>query len=184
MTSREIILGKIRKNKPESIEHPGIPDFSWPGEDPIDRFGVKLSQIGGEVQLVESYTEALQKVDKLEGNVVKYLVSEDRVLNDEEPETTVINGELAVVENAAVFVNVDRLPERFVPFLGERLIVLVQKDKIYKHLHEAYDHLDLNQIGFGIYIAGPSATADIAQILVRGAHGPSKMEVWFYNDRK
>jgi L-lactate dehydrogenase complex protein LldG len=44
----------------------------------------------------------------------------------------------------------------------------------------AYTRIDLNTTGFGVFIAGPSKTADIEQSLVIGAHGPVKSTVIIY----
>jgi L-lactate dehydrogenase complex protein LldG len=46
-------------------------------------------------------------------------------------------------------------------------------------MHEAYDKIGNVDYGFGVFIAGPSKTADIEQSLVLGAHGPKSMTVFF-----
>lgn len=45
-------------------------------------------------------------------------------------------------------------------------------------MHEAYKRLDISQIGFGVFLAGPSKTADIEQSLVIGAHGARSLVVF------
>ncbi len=46
-------------------------------------------------------------------------------------------------------------------------------------MHEAYEKIEFKDSGFGIFISGPSKTADIEQSLVIGAHGAIECSVLF-----
>ena len=86
-------------------------------------------------------------------------------------------GELAVAENGAVWVDGRRLSAPAALFLAERLIVTVPGDALVETLHDAYARVDPGAAPYGVFIAGPSKTADIEQALVIGAHGPRSMLV-------
>ena len=45
-------------------------------------------------------------------------------------------------------------------------------------MHEAYRRIAFPGAGFGVFIAGPSKTADIEQALVFGAHGARSCTVF------
>jgi len=67
------------------------------------------------------------------------------------------------------------------PFICQHLAVLLHKNDIVQTMHEAYATIGNNAYGFGLFIAGPSKTADIEQSLVLGAHGPKTMTVFVIN---
>jgi L-lactate dehydrogenase complex protein LldG len=51
------------------------------------------------------------------------------------------------------------------------LILVVPGDSIVHNMHQAYERVRLSKGGFGVFISGPSKTADIEQALVIGAQG-------------
>lgn len=84
----------------------------------------------------------------------------------------IVAAEFGVAENGAVWITDRDVPERALWFLCEHLVVVLGRDAIVPHLHAAYDRLGGLDASFGLFLSGPSKTADIEQSLVIGAHGP------------
>jgi len=89
----------------------------------------------------------------------------------------IIKGDLAVAENGAIWVSDRNLPHRILPFICENLIIIIDKKDIVKNMHEAHRLQNDLDYDYGVFIAGPSKTADIEQSLVVGAQGPRNMMV-------
>ena len=84
---------------------------------------------------------------------------------------------LGVAENGAVWIATSDVMHRAALFLAARVIIVVRADSIVATLHDAYDQVDIRATAFGIFVAGPSKTADIEQAMVIGAHGPKELTV-------
>jgi L-lactate dehydrogenase complex protein LldG len=89
----------------------------------------------------------------------------------------ILEGGIGVAENGAIWVTEEMMKNRLLPFICEHLILLIRAKNIVSTMHHAYEQIDTGETGFGVFIAGPSKTADIEQSLVIGAHGPVSLEV-------
>lgn len=89
----------------------------------------------------------------------------------------ILRAGFGVAENGAVWITDSQLPDRVLPFITQNLVVLVDRGNVVPTLEEAYDRIGAEGYEFGVFIAGPSKTADIEQSLVLGAHGPKTMTV-------
>jgi L-lactate dehydrogenase complex protein LldG len=89
-----------------------------------------------------------------------------------EVEVAIVRGRFGVAENAAVWVDDERLPHRALPFVVEHLVLLLSTSDIVTNMHAAYGALGGHRPGYGMFVSGPSKTADIEQSLVIGAQGP------------
>ncbi|MDR3339559.1 MAG: LUD domain-containing protein [Candidatus Symbiothrix sp.] len=86
-------------------------------------------------------------------------------------------GNFGVAENGAIWIEDKDLPHRILPFITQHLILKLDAGKIVATMQEAYQQFKLNDIEFGVFISGPSKTADIEQSLVYGAHGAKELTV-------
>ena len=78
-------------------------------------------------------------------------------------DTAIIKGAIAVAENGAVWLYESQMINRLLPFICQHLILVIEKKNIVATMHQAYQQIDTDKEGFGVFIAGPSKTADIDQ---------------------
>jgi len=91
----------------------------------------------------------------------------------------ILPGEFGVAENGAVWVPGSALgPHRGIFVITEHLVLVVPAGQIVHTMHQAYERIRLERPGFGVFISGPSKTADIEQSLVIGAHGARSCTVF------
>lgn len=181
MSSREKILNAIATNQPELVALPTIDiNAVIRYEDNFKQFKTVLEGIGGKVELIQdiSIVNTLFNAEKSSGKLmINTLDDTDKQVvmltsfELEELEKVCIKGSLAVAENGAVWVYESQMMNRLLPFICQHLIIVIDKADIVPTMHHAYQKIDIAKEGFGIFIAGPSKTADIEQSLVIGAHG-------------
>lgn len=92
-------------------------------------------------------------------------------------ESVLLIGKMGVAENGAIWVDETCFPERLLPFITGKLVLLVDGKTIVRDMHAAYAAIAGKLEGFGVFVSGPSKTADIEQSLVYGAHGAISLDV-------
>jgi L-lactate dehydrogenase complex protein LldG len=91
----------------------------------------------------------------------------------------ILGGTVGVAENGAVWIEGRSLPHHALVVIPEHLVLVVEARALVPDLHAAYARLDLaGDPRFGLFVAGPSKTADIEQSLVIGAHGARSCTVF------
>jgi L-lactate dehydrogenase complex protein LldG len=181
MNSRDKILNAIAANQPELVGLPIIDlDTVISYENNYNQFKTVLESIGGKVELIQdiSVVNNLLTAEKSNGKLIINTLDEtDKKIVSltsfelEKLEKICIKATLGVAENGAVWVYESQMMNRLLPFICQHLILVIDKKDIVPTLHHAYKKIDVVKEGFGIFIAGPSKTADIEQSLVIGAHG-------------
>lgn len=193
-SNRAAILEKIRANKPQRADKP-LPDyihFDSIFDDAMPKFVEILRGIGGEVVAVDSMDllaidfknrfkmvkNVVCRVENLDLGVAEFgLVNHGHDFAD--VEVAILRGQFGVAENGSIWVTDAEIgAQRVLPFITQHLVLVLDKNNIFKNLHEAYKDLTIDETGFGVFIAGPSKTADIEQSLVIGAHGARSLVVY------
>jgi L-lactate dehydrogenase complex protein LldG len=193
MNSREKILGAISINKPSLIELPviDINSTSSLSVDWVDEFIKTLESIGGKVIQLSSIDLIKLEIQqaKLRGEyIVNTLPVLGEVNNEINPtmeasllesiDRAYIEGSIGVAENGSVWLYENQIKNRLLPFICQHLVICLNINKIVLNMHEAYQQVDVAKEGYGVFLAGPSKTADIEQSLVIGAHGARSLLVY------
>lgn len=193
MSSREKILSKLRRQIVDQAALPDVLEGDWLlFDDPVAKFAEMVRFAGGScVELAEicelpqemakfdewrSATRIYSGIPAVVGNVDLEATPDPHEL--ENLDFVVYPGEFAVAENGAIWLTDRQLKHRVVFFITQFLVLVVRRDSIVNNMHEAYPRTKTPVPGFGLFLSGPSKTADIEQSLVIGAHGCRELQVF------
>lgn len=183
MSSRERILSAIAGISTEEKKLPDIPAFRLSG-DLEELFTRSILGNKGEVISKEEFERWLpsmhfSKVISLSShfkNLSTLSLPEDPH-ELEDLGLAILDGQFGVAENGAIWLEDVNLGLRALPFITEHLVIVLDRNKLVETMHQGYDLVGNTKSGFGLFLAGPSKTADIEQSLVIGAHGAKSLRV-------
>lgn len=184
--SRENILSKIKKNKPALAELPVILHKNFKGEENLKELFIEnIEAAGGKVIIAEDKNDAALHSKNLFGepdNIIS--LSEGINISTINPaeissakeldklELVILDAQFGIAENGAVWISERNIFHCVIPFITLHLVLILNEEQIIENMHEAYERLSSFDEGYGVFISGPSKTADIEQSLVIGAQGP------------
>lgn len=197
-SARQSVLDRILTRH---VRGPELPDVDEQRvirfEDPIAKFEEMLAMVGGEAHRVRTlrdiepilaqipvFSEARAVAslvpEAIKGNVNLESVGDPHGLSA--LDWTIARGEFLVAENGAIWVDGKTLPHRVLLFIAQYLAIVVPSSQVVHHMHQAYDRLEGFDDRFGVFVSGPSKTADIEQSLVLGAHGCRTLQVFLVDE--
>lgn len=187
MNSRDAILSALRRNSPPPSPLPEPPapvtyaDLEAQFTEAFTSVGGRLLRVASlpaldaELRNLELYAQARKIVSLVPGAGVSTVdtSSMQRPHELEGVDLAILPGEFGVAENGAVWVPGSTLgPHRAIFVIAEHLVLVVPAAQLVHTMQHAYQRIRFERLGFGLFISGPSKTADIEQSLVIGAHGP------------
>ncbi|MBB1321893.1 MULTISPECIES: LUD domain-containing protein [Shewanella] len=187
MSSKQTILSALSESALDNHAMPEI-DVVANNDDLVGQFNASLQSVAATLHTDGGLASLQQAVDDLIKQNMQVISLIEGIKGNRSVPTTahlladidyaVIPGDLGVAENGAIWVN--QPSHRVTPFICENLILALSKDNIVANMHQAVKQVSLQQGDLGLFISGPSKTADIEQALVVGAHGACSLNVYLY----
>ncbi|MBA4166574.1 MAG: LUD domain-containing protein [Chitinophagaceae bacterium] len=196
MNARERILNAVSSNKPALVPLPEININRTIDRSTLtEQFVTMLTRIGGKTVLASSMDDIKKELNDAmaTGDTIVNTVAALSDLNNETLLTSdatalepvykaYVEGTIGVAENGSVWLDESKIINRLLPFICQHLIIVLRANRIVADMHEAYKAIDAGKEGYGVFLAGPSKTADIEQSLVIGAHGARSLLVYLLQD--
>ena len=189
MSSKNEILARIRQNTGTRYEMPKIDLDPITYNDKIQSFSEILSQAGGKAIVLrdgENVNEIIQRefpdAKRIASNLKEITCATYNPDTLDDPkelngtDVAVVEGKFGVVENAAVWLP-KQVRHKGLYFISNAMVILLDKTQLVNNMHEAYARNEKDEYDYGVFMSGPSKTADIEQALVFGAHGPIQVTV-------
>ena len=190
MSAREDILAALRTARPPG-EHPlpELPRFPSVEGDLLAAFQTSLAVMGGQwVKLPEgealgAFIQARMGDGVLIRSATNELADFPRVDAVNHPrdlenvDVAVVRARFGVAETGSVFLSDRELQINTIAYLAQHLIVLLDPDAIVAGIADAYLRPDFAEARYVSLMTGPSATADIEGVMIRGAQGVRSLTV-------
>jgi L-lactate dehydrogenase complex protein LldG len=189
VSTREFVLDAVRRHQPAGRPLPALPRFASPPQDLPARFTAALERMGGTVAeppagmaldafIKHRFPQArvcCSATPEVYGNRELATVIHPRDLED--VDIGVVRAAFGVAETGSVWLSERELRVNALGFLSQHLVVLLDPKAIVEGLQEAYSQPGFREARYCVLMTGPSATADIEGVLVRGAQGIRSLTV-------
>lgn len=189
MSARDEMLARIRANQPPATPLPQVPTFDGAAGSLAERFTAGVTRMGGRVvealpagglqalvaELFPHAAVIVSVVPELAGNRALDPASAPAALAD--VDVGVVRAVFGVAETGSVWLTQAEFKVSALGFLSQHLVVLLDRARILDNMHHAYRQRAQFDAGYGVFMTGPSATADIEGILIHGAQGIRSLTV-------
>ncbi|SAK88359.1 hypothetical protein AWB79_06288 [Caballeronia hypogeia] len=189
MTTREAFLSKIRAAQPASRPRPDVPVFPSPEGGLRERFTAALAPMGGTCIEASSLDEVkamiasrfgpdaivASAVPGIEGN--RALSADTVPASLEDVDVGVVRARFGVAETGSVWFSEREYVVNAIGYLAQHLVVLLDPAQMVEGLQQVYRRDDFKSARYATLVTGPSATADIEGVLIRGAQGVRSLTV-------
>ena len=188
-SSRDLILGRVRRSQPSATELPAIPRFERAMPSLLASFTAALTRMGGvfveqpsrgtlDGCICERFAHArviCSATPEVVGTRTIRAVAYPSELQD--VDVGVVRAAFGVAETGSVWLSEAEFGLNALGFLAQHLVVLLDPRDIVADLHDAYRHRGFFEARYAVLMTGPSASADIEGVLVRGAQGIRSLTV-------
>lgn len=175
----------------ENYPYPTIPNFIKSRQPILEEFKANLTEAAGKWFEINDITSVEEKIKELhpEAKIICSATPElngNKNLNDivtphdlNDVDVGVIRAEFGVSETGMVWIREKDLIINALGVLSQHLIILLKPEQLVRDMYEAYKRVNLEENNYGCFMLGPSATADIGAVMVRGAQGARSLTVFF-----
>lgn len=183
-TSRDMILAAVRANAPRpAAPMPPVPTFDRKAPDLLAQFRKGFELLGGTYVDCTPGSDLTTVITKLYPNarVICSAVPEvagNKKLSDvkapaelDDVDVAVVRPAFAVAETGSIWLSEAELGVNALGYLAQHLVALLDPADIVVNLHHAYRDPRFMTAKYAVLMTGPSATADIEGVLIRGAQG-------------
>jgi len=185
--SREQILAAVRGHQPAPVELPELPDFNADADTSLVAFGDALARLGGRLVMPEGTPADTVRACHPQAQVIVSATPEvagTRPLPDaaqpgalEDVDVGVVRAAFGVAETGSVYLSEAEFGVNALGFLPQHLVVLLDPAAILPGIQQAWRHPAFRSARYAALMTGPSATADIEGVLIRGAQGVRSLTV-------
>jgi L-lactate dehydrogenase complex protein LldG len=196
MTSRDDILAQVRKSQPPALGLPAMPVFATASGSKLEAFKAALVRMGGKLadapadgdldalvrKLFPDARIVCSATPEVSGNRTLGIVKVPAELDD--VDVGIVRTAFGVAETGSVWLTEAELGVNALAFLSQHLVVLLDPEQIVGNMHDAYRDRARFDARYGVFMTGPSATADIEGVLIHGAQGIRSLTVVLVRPRK
>ncbi|WP_209388668.1 LUD domain-containing protein [Chryseobacterium sp. RR2-3-20] len=190
--TKEELLNSVKENlaNREKVDYPFVPDFKKADVKLKELFEKNAKLAAVDYYDISSVAEAQEIMrNKLpDAKVICSATQEwqgNKDINVQKPadlndvDLGIFRAEFGVAEMGMVWITEKSLVTDSMGFLSQHLAVLLDTDDITENMHTAYKIANFPDAHYGCFMMGPSATADIGAVLVRGAQGARTLTLFF-----